>query len=357
MRYSTVIGIDAHAKTNTICAIDTNSGEMRETAFSSEPDVLIEWIRKQAFKEPIMAAYESGPTGFHLARALIAAGIPCQVASSSKLLKDQSRKKNDREDARKLAKQIISFEVCPVWIPTPIQEAACNLSRLRGEAALDARKAKQRVTSFLLKMGVAYTEGKRWTKKFRRWAESLEFSQEADTYVFREKLAEAYRTQERLLAIEERLREAVEKDPVLKALSTRLRCLHGIGFVTASSLACEIGDFTRFRNASSFSSYLGLVPSEDSSGEKEAKGKITKAGNGHLRRLLIEAAGAYSRRSRLAESTGQEVDPLIRAHAHKGSLRLYKRRCALSRRKKQNNKAKVAIARELAEWVYHIAVM
>jgi len=357
MRYSTAIGIDAHGMTNTICALDTNTGEMRETELSSEPEVLIEWINKQSFPYPIMTAYESGPTGFGLARCLIAAGIPCMVAASSRLLKDAKKKKNDREDARNLAKGIIAFEVYPVWIPSVEQEAACNLSRLRNEISLDLRRAKQRVTSFLLKMGVRYTKGKRWTGKFRKWADTYEFPLETDTYVFREKLACVYQAESRLTPIEERLHRLIEADPNLKRLYDRLRCLHGIGPVTACALVCEIGDFNRFKKGSHLASYLGLVPSEDSSGEKNSNGKITKAGNCHLRRLLVEAAGSYSKRSKLEKSNDPNVDPLVREHAHKGSVRLYKRRQVFKKRNKQHNKAKVAIARELAEWVYHIAVM
>ena len=357
MKYSTAIGIDTHGKTNTICVLDPDTGAMIETTLSGDPGDVAEWINKQRFPLPIMAAYESGPTGFVLARVLVAAGIPCKIAAVSKLAKNPNEKKNDKEDARKLARRIVSGEIYAVWIPSPEQEAGCNLSRLRGEAATDLRRAKQRATSFLLKMGIRYTDGKRWTQKFRKWAKALEFEKELDTYVFREKLADVYAQEQRLVSIEQRLHEFIDVDLELKALVARLMCIHGIGFVIASALVLEVGDFTRFKNGQSLASYLGLVPTENSSGEKDVKGKITKAGNGHLRRLMVEGASAYSRRSRLDVPSDPTVDSLVRIHAHKGSKRLYKRRNALAKRKKQHNKAKVAIAREMAEWVYYIATM
>jgi transposase len=357
MRYSTAIGIDTHGKSNTIYAIDTKTGAFTETALSANPEEAIRWIVKQGFDGPVMAVYESGPTGFGLARALIAADIPCQVAAVSKLPERRDKKKNDREDAKHLAKQLIADEVHPVWIPSPKQEALRNLSRLRGEVAASVRSAKQRVNSFLLLMGIAYTDGKRWTGKFKAWAKKLEFSQETDTYVFREKLSETYRLAARLADIEERLKATVAADPALCGLAARLKCVHGIGDVTAFSLICEAGDINRFKNGSAFASFLGLVPSEDSTGERQKRGKITKQGNSHLRRLLVEAAGCYSRRSRLEPPQDASVDPLVRQHAHKCSKRLKKRRDALAERGKSANKAKVAVAREMAEWIYHIATM
>jgi transposase len=357
MLYSTAIGIDAHSKTNTICAFDPRTGDMREVELPADPTMAIGWIKAQDFEGSLMSVYESGPTGFVLARALQEAGIPCMVAAVSKMPERKDKMKNDKEDARWLARQLVAGMIKPVTIPSTARESMRNISRLRDETARALRGARQRVSSFLLLMGVVYSDGKRWTQKFQKWAESYEFSEPIDTYVFREKLAEAYRLEGRLEIIEARLKEAVASDPELFSLAARLECIHGIGQVTAYAFVCEAGDISRFKNGAAFSSYLGLVPSEDSTGDINRRGKITKQGNKHLRRLLIEAAGCYSRKCRLDAPDNLSVDPLVRQHAHKCSIRLKKRRDALAKRKKQANKAKVAIAREMAEWIYHIAIM
>jgi transposase len=358
MLYSTIIGIDTHAKKNEMYAIDRNTGSIETATLSGDHQEVVRWIKGQRFAEPIQASYESGPTGFGLARALIAAGIACTVVATSKLPKRNDRKKNDRVDARWLARETYANNVSAVRIPSVHEESLRNLSRLRGEAAKELAKAKQRVGSFLLLTNTVFTQGKkRWTKKFRTWANSYEFSEETDTFVFRDKLAEVYRLEERLAGIEAKIYQAIEAHPELTELMRRFVCLHNVGKVTAFSLVCEVNDFKRFKNASSFAAYMGLVPSENSTGDKTSRGSITKCGNSHLRRILIEAAQGYSRSAQVTKSADETVDPLVRAHAFKGSRRLKKRREALRARNKQANKAKVAVARELAEWIYHIAVM
>lgn len=358
MKYCTNIGIDAHSKKNSVCAIVDATGEVREATLAEDPLELVEWIRGQRFPEPVGCCYESGPTGFGLARALREAGIACTVAATSKLPLRVDRQKNDRIDAEWLARMLAAGSVRPVRVPSVEEEALCHLSRLRGEVAADLRAAKQRVSSFLLLTGVKYTlTKKRWTKTFRKWAEALEFSQAADAFVFREKLAAVYRLEERLEAVESEISRIVGGSPELSARMARFECIHGIGRVAAFSLVCEVYDFGRFRNGSAFASYLGLVPSERSSGNKESRGRSAKTGNSHLRRILVEAASAYSRRFKAVKSEDARVPGLVRAKAHKCAVRLRRRRRALVERGVAKNKAKIAIARELAEWIYWIAVM
>ena len=197
MRYCTNIGVDAHSKKNSVCAIEAETGEVREATLSEDPRELVAWIRGGGFPEPLRCCYESGPTGFGLARALAEAGIECVGAATSKLPRRSDRRKNDRADAEWLARMLAAGSVRPVRVPSAEEEALCHLSRLRGEVAADLRAARQRVASFLLLTGTAYTlTRKRWTKTFRAWAESHEFDQPADTFVFREKLAAAYRLEE-----------------------------------------------------------------------------------------------------------------------------------------------------------------
>jgi len=358
MRYCTNIGIDAHSKKNSVCAIAAETGEMREATLSEDPRELVAWIRGGGFAEPLRCCYESGPTGFGLARALSEAGIECVVAATSKLPRRTDRQKNDRADAEWLARMLAAGSVRPVRVPSPEEEALCHLSRLRGEVSADLRAARQRVASFLLLTGTAYTlTRRRWTKTFRRWAESYEFAQPADTFVFREKLAAVYRLEERLEAVEAEIMRIIGESPELAARMARFECIHGIGRVTAFSLVCEVGDFSRFRNGSAFASYIGLVPSESSTGSKVSRGAIAKTGNSHLRRVIVEAASCYARPFKLVRSEDPRVPELVRAKAEKCSARLRRRRQALVGRGVAKNKAKIAVARELCEWIYWIAVM
>lgn len=358
MKYCTNVGIDTHSAKNSVCALVAETGETLEATLSADPGELVAWIRGAGLPEPLRCCYEAGPTGFGLARALGAAGIECVVAATSKLPRRSDRRKNDRIDAEWLARMLAAGSVRPARVPSPEEESLCHLSRLRGEVASDLRAARQRVASFLLLTGTEYKlTRKRWTRTFREWAESHEFAQAADTFVFREKLAAAYRLEERLEAVESEILRVIGGFPELEALMARLQCVRGIGRVASFSLVCEVHDFSRFRNGAAFASYLGLVPSEDSSGKRTSRGAIAKTGNSHLRRILVEAASCYARPFKAARGEDARVPDLVRAKAAKCSARLRKRRGDLAGRGLPANKVKVAVARELAEWVYWIAVM
>ena len=358
MKYSTCIGIDTHAKKNAVCALDTATGEVREALLCEDPGKLIAWIADQDLAEPLMCVYETGPTGFGLARALRAAGIGCIVAATSKLAYPKDKDKRDAKDAEWLARQLLAGAVRPVHVPDEREESLCRLSKLRSEAALDLRRAKQRLRSFMLVAGISYTATKKlWTKKFMSWARSHECGQPADTFTFREKYADVVRLMERLARIEAEIGRIVEGDPGLAAKMSRLLCIHGIGKVTAFSLLCEVYDFSRFRKGSAFACYLGLVPSEDTTGNRRSLGGITKLGNSNLRRLLIEAAGCYGKAAGAPAPMPPEVPAAVAAKAAKCRDRLFARRQRLKRSGLAPNKAKTAIARELAEWVYYIMAM
>lgn len=359
MNYVTSIGIDVHAKTNSVCAIGVYEGTISEAKLPSDSASLLEWIRKEGIALPAKCVYESGPTGFGLARALNEAdGIECVVAATPKLPYEKNRQKNDREDAEWLARQLIAGSVREVRVQTPEEESLRDLSRLRDEAVRDVTKAKQRVTSFLLAKGVRYTLTKKtWTVTFRKWAASYEFDTELDTYVFREKLAEVDHRESRLKAVEGKIAEIVNGNPELAEYVARFELIGGIGRVTSFAIVCEVVDFGRFPNGRAFASFVGLTPKESSSGERDSRGRITKAGNPRLRRLLTEAANQYAKPLRVPICTNPGIDPLVREHAEKCTRRLKSRRAYLRKRKKAANKSTVAVARELAEWIWHIAVM
>lgn len=358
MHHSTSIGIDTHKTKNVVCALVAGTGEVAEATLSSDPETLIAWIRRHDFPEPILCCYESGPTGFNLARELKAAGFDCVVAATSKLPYRCDRMKTDRVDAEWLARLLQSRAVRSVYIPTPEQEALCHLSRLRGEVACDLRRAKQRVRSFLLLMGNPYTSTKKlWTKTFYTWAGRHEFDSPADTFALRQKMAEVTHLEQVLDEVEHEILAQIAMHPRLTVLMARLMCIHGIGKVSAFSIVCEVYDFARFSRGSQFASFLGLVPSEYSSGQKVSRGDITKKGNSHLRRILIEAVNTYQRPCALKMPSDPLVPEVVRDKARKCSERIYHRKQTLIDRGLSTNKVKVALARELAEWIYHIAVM
>lgn len=225
MRYSTIVGIDTHSKKNAVCAIVPETGEMREAVLSEDPEQLLAWIVEQDFPKPVGCVYESGPTGFGLARSLVAGGVACTVAATSKLSYRVDRQKNDRADARWLAQQMLAGGVRAVRVPTPEEESLCHLSRLRGEVASDLRRAKQRVSSFLLLTNTEYNlTKKKWSKTFYRWAESHEFDQPADTFAFRCKVSAVLRLEERLAEVEAEIMRVVAASPKLSERMSRFTC-------------------------------------------------------------------------------------------------------------------------------------
>ena len=298
MRYCTCIGIDTHSKKNVVCALDQQTGEIREKSFSSDPEQIVEWIKQNNFAQPIGCVYESGPCGFNLARYLNESGIcRCLVAATSKIAYPNDGQKNDKKDAKFLAKELSAWKIHPVHIPTVEEESICRLSKLRGEVVREVKRAKQRVTSYLLLTSTPYTQTKRyWTKRFEKWAVGVSLKTPTDTFIFREKLAEVFRQTQRLSRIEDEIDDTIRSNPMLQQKMERLLLIHGIGRVTAFSFISEIYDFERFRNGAAFANFLGLVPTEHSSGKKIAHGSITKKGNSNLRSLLIEVSNNYSKR-------------------------------------------------------------
>ena len=249
MRYSTSIGIDTHSRKNAVCEIVAQTGEIREAVLSEDPAQLVSWIEGGCFPEPIGCAYETGPTGFDLARALEAAGISCAVAATSRPSYRVDRQKHGRADARWLAQQLAAGGAGVARIPTPEEESLCHLSRLRGEVASDLRRAKQRVSSFLLPAGTKFTLTKKsWSKAFYAWAASYEFAQPADTFTFRCETGAVTGLEERLAEVEAEIMRIVSQSPELAGLMARPACIYGIGRVSAFSLVCEVHDFERFKH-------------------------------------------------------------------------------------------------------------
>lgn len=362
---TTFVGLDVHARSIKACAFVPATGEVEHRSFAYDPCGVASWVGSLA--QPAKCVYESGVTGFHLCRELRAMGVDCVIGAVSKMSKpaaDRSRK-TDRRDARFLAVQLALGVVTEVHVPDPECEGARDLARALADARDDAVRAKQRLSKFLLRHGHVYDERNaagqrrnRWTRDFWAWVGRIDLGDAAamatlDHYCERVREAEGAKA-----ALEAKVK-ALSQEPRWKPACDALKCLKGIDAVTAVSIACEVDGFARFATASGFAAWVGLVPSEHSSGESRFRGGITKAGNKHLRKLLVEAAWHYKGASRSPKdlSKGQEVDAAARRRANAGVRRLVDRRRALDEAGKQSSVANVAVARELACWCWAVGRM
>lgn len=365
MNHVTSIGLDVHARSVTAVALDSVTGEVRSQRFAYSPAEIADWILQ--FESP-KAVYESGVTGFHLVRALRELGVDCVVGAVSKMHRPAADKcrKNDRNDAEFLARQLMAHNVVEVFVPDEETEAAQNLSRALEDMRDDLTRAKHRLTHLLIRWGHVWDErtpeGKRrgtWTRAHWEWIRKVELPESAaqeslDLYVSEVRHIEAQKR-----AIEKRIVQYAQR-PRWEGRVEALRCMKGIETMTAFALVAEVGVFSRFDTARSFSSWLGLVPSEHSSGERVSRGGITKAGNSHLRKLLVEASWhyAYATRERKRALNDPSVPFAISSHAASGVRRLVGRRRHLSHDlRKRPVVANVATARELACWVWALGRM
>jgi transposase len=361
MLYSTSVGLDVHARSIKAAAFVPETAEIIEKSFFYEPSGLANWIK--TLPQPVQCVYESGPTGFDLLRKLEADGIVCHIGAVTKMLRPSGdRIKNDRRDALFLARMLAVGNIVSIYVPTFEEEAARDLCRAREDVRHDLTRAKQLLSKFLLRKGVVYDEGRcAWTKTHRRWLEGLRMPSGDEQAVLDEYLFAIADIERRCERIDARIRQRAE-DPRWSDIVSRLSCLRGINTLTALAIAVEIGDFSRFRNAGAFASYLGLVPSLNESGESSSRGRITKTGNTHVRKLIVEAAWHHLRRYR--PTTGRSRDnaidsatPSVAQIAHGANMRLHKRFFHLKDRKLPSCKANTAVARELAGWVWSLALM
>ena len=355
----TSVGLDVHARSVVAAAIDNQTGEVSRAVLAPEHERVIGWIR--GLPGPAAAAYEAGPTGFGLARALQAAGIECVVAAPSKILRPAGdRVKTDRRDALLLARLLRLGELVPVRIPTPAQETARDLVRARDDVRGDLMRARHRLSKLLLRHNRVF-EAKAWTLAHDRWLRRQATSLQDPA--LRMAFDTAYETVLATTARRDRLDTAIEAmaaDSPFTPVVRRLACLRGVSTLTGVGLAVEVGDWHRFTGAT-IGAYLGLVPSEASSGSSRVQGSITKTGNSHARRLLVEAAWHHRRTYRTPSAALRarwaDAPPAASARAHAGNHRLHRRWQSFHARSKQPSVANVAIARELAGWCWSLAVM
>jgi transposase len=353
----TFIGLDVHARSVAAAVLDGESGEVRSSSAPARSAELVAWLRGQG--QSVRVTYEAGPTGYVLARACEAAGIPCLVAAPSKIATAPGQRvKTDRRDALHLAKLLRLGELTAVRVPSVAEEAARDLVRAREDARSDLMRARHRLSKLLLRQGLIW-QGGAWTQAHERWLASQSFEARGLAIAYEEAVAAMISVRARRDALDAAICEEAAKEPWAATVG-RLGCLRGISTLTAFGLAAEIGDWKRF-DGRSIGAYLGLVPSESSSGERRRQGAITKTGNTHARRLLVEAAWHHRRPS---SRVGRELarrragqPALVRERAEAAGRRLQKRWARFDVRGKRSTVAAVAVARELAGWCWSLAVM
>ena len=357
-RERTSVGLDVHARSVVACGIDGDTGEVFRGRLCPQPEVVLAWLRE--LPGPVAVVYEAGPTGFGLARFLTGHSIACVVAAPSKLQRPSGdRIKTDARDALHLARLLRLGEITPVAVPTVAQEAARDLVRAREDVRGDLMRARHRTSKLLLRQGIVWSGGTAWTAVHLDWLRRQSFEEPALTVAYDSALETVLLTADRRDRLDRAITE-MAADPAWSALVTRLQCLRGVSTLTAFGLAVEVGDWTRF-TGSSIGAFLGLVPTEHSSGGSRSQGSITKTGNTHARRLLVEAAWhhkkPYRTPSKAMRSRWEQAPAAARARGHAGNQRLHRRWQAFQDRKKRPVVANVAVARELAGWCWSLATL
>jgi transposase len=351
------VGLDVHADSIAIAVAEPGRGEPAQLAtIAHDIPTLLKRLRRLG---KVKCCYEAGPTGFALQRALAAEGIDCIVVAPSLVpVRAGDRVKTDRRDAVKLARFLRSGDLTEVHVPSAATEAMRDLERARDDAKKAERAARHQLTKFLLRHGRRFREGKQhWTKQHLRWLGSQAFEHPAQQRVFEDYLKAVQDLAERVAQLTNSIVEFVESWE-LKPLVRSLQALRGVSIISAVVLAAEIDDFARFDRAKKFMAYTGLVPSERSSGEDCRQGPITRTGNGHVRRILVEAAWAYRFRPGLGLAVRRRTEGLpesVKRIGARAQVRLCERFRRLVGRGKHSNKAITAVARELAGFVWAIA--
>lgn len=359
--HSTFIGMDVHKNTINIAIAD--EGRNGRVRYYGEIDGSLAALNKVVRKlvstgRQLHFVYEAGPCGYEIYRHLTAQGLDCAVVAPSRIPKPSGDKiKNNRRDALMLARLHRAGELTAVYVPLAEDEAIRDLTRAREDAKSDEKKSKQRLLSFLLRSGIRYTGGSPWSKAHMRWLSDIKMPHRCQQVVLQEYIDTVNQCKERVQRLTGQIRELLpgwQLFPIVQALQS----LRGVSTIVAATTVAEIGDLNRFRTPPELMSYLGLVPSEHSSGQKTKRGSITKTGNGHVRRVLTEAAWSYrlpARVSRRLLKRQEDLPQSIVDIAWKAQLRL----CSRYRRLYNKGKAKqvvvTAIARELCAFMWAIA--
>lgn len=358
-KFTKYVGLDVHKATIAASVAEANGGEVRYVGeIANEPEAVKKLVGQLRKGDATLSfCYEAGPCGYGLHRQLTDLGWDCQVVAPSLIPKKAGdRIKTDRRDSLMLARLHRAGELTAVWVPDGAQEALRDLTRAREDVKHLQRQAKQRLLAFLLRHGTRYNGKTHWTQAHYRWLEEVKLAHPVQQIVFQEYVDLVKAMDKRVAALDQQIVSAANESvfwPVIEGLMA----LRGINLLTATTIMAEIGDLQRFTSAPQLMAYLGVVPSEHSSGGTKSRGGITKTGNGHVRRVLIEAAWTYrhparktAELQRRAEKTSEQVQDI--------AWRAQKRLCGRYRRLEGRGKLKVqvctAVARELCGFIWAV---
>ena len=357
--FSKYVGLDVHKETIAVAVADGQGGEVRYFGeIANTPEEVAKLVRRLSREGANLSfCYEAGPCGYGFFRQLKALNQDCLVVAPSLIpRKPGDRVKTDRRDAVTLARLLRAGELTSVWVPDEAQEALRDLTRAREDMKHLQRESKQRLSAFLLRHGRRYPGKKNWSQAHFRWLETLKFDQPVQQIVFQEYIDTVQAMTKRVAAFDAQIETAGTESVFSKQIEGYM-ALRGIDRLTATTIVAELGDLRRFPGAPQLMNFLGVVPSEYSSGNSKSRGGITKTGNGHVRRVLVEAAWTYrhpARKSPLLQRRAERTSETVQAIAWAAQKRL----CARYRVHENTGKKKVlvctAIARELVGFIWAI---
>jgi transposase len=357
------LGLDVHADTIAVAVAESDGEVRRFGVIPNQWEAVRRLVKKLGPNSELRACYEAGPTGYVLFWQLTGLGVACQVVAPSLVpTKAGDRVKTDRRDAEKLARCCRAGDLTAVWVPDAAHEALRDLVRAREDAKHDQLRARHRLSKFLLRHGRRPSvKMKSWTQMYMAWVKrNVHFEEPALEATLLDYVQEVEHAAERIQRLEKAIAEAIEKSaPELRAVVAALQALRGIAMLTAVTIIAELGILSRFLSPRQLMGYSGLVPSEFSSGNRVQRGKITKTGNAHLRRVVVEAAWAYQHRPWVGGYLGKRqkgLDPEIIEMAWKAQHRLHGRYKKLAAKGKNKNQIVTAVGRELLGFIWAIAV-
>jgi transposase len=357
------LGLDVHAETIAVAVAEPDGEVCSLGTIANREDSIRKFIKKLGSPEQLRACYEAGPTGFVLYWQLAELGVECAVIAPTLVPKKPGdRVKTDRRDALKLARSHRSGDLTAVWVPDGASEALRDLVRQREAAKQDQLRARHRLTKFLLRTGQRPPLGlKAWTERYMRWLAQIRYTQPAQEVTRLDCMNEVEHMSLRVKRLEEAILEVVNQAPqAMQELIRGLQALRGVAHISAVTIAAELGNISsRFESARKLMGYSGVFPSEDSSGKRIRKGGITKAGNAHLRRIVVESAWCYRHLPRVGEKLRkrqQGIPAEITEIAWKAQNRLHKRYRKLTMAGKDQRKVMTAVARELLGFIWAIAI-
>jgi transposase len=356
------LGLDVHAETISV-AIAEPGGEVRSLGtIANRTESIRKLVKKLGPVAQLKACYEAGPTGYVLYWQLAELGVACEVIAPTLVpIKASDRVKTDRRDAERLARSYRSGDLTAVWVPDEGSESLRDLVRAREAAKQDQLRSRHRLSKFLLRMGQRPAAGmKAWTAPYMAWVRQVHFTQVAREATMLDYLHEVEHMGERVKRLEQAITEAVKlASPQVREVVKGLQALRGIAEISAVTIVAELGNITRFDTARQLMGYSGAVPTEDSSGKRTRRGSITKTGNAHLRRIVVEAAWSYRCRPAIGprlRKRQEGVPESVKEIAWKAQVRLTKRYARLAAAGKDQRKIITAVGRELLGFIWAIGV-